>query len=376
MKIAFIGRYSFSESMTGPEKVGKRISHLAMCKHNVIFLQYFFHREKNWFWKKLFGKQITDDDGLKVFTVGVFTLLKILFKFKPDVIHCISFERFYLVLFLFKKFLKTKVLYTVNGIVKYESRNFLNVSWYYKVKEAICEKSYIYGADMLFCLSKQAVQVLQDEYKSLNSKKVRLINNGVDEIFFTTLSTRTNSILKVVFPPLTDRKEKGLNIFKEIVEQINYPLQVYLSNTIASTVTFHNPNIKVASFNKMTTEELAKFWSDKDVVILPGIYETFSIAVAEAMVAGVIPVVSQNVGISRFIQNYHSGFVFPLNDISKVINFLEELSSSYELRKKLSLNAKTLYKQLTWKKVFEQYDSYYNQLRNTSNLNHNASLKY
>ncbi|MGB9696180.1 MAG: glycosyltransferase family 4 protein [Ignavibacteria bacterium] len=360
--------------MTGPEKVGKRISRLAIPQHDVIFIQYFFHREKNWFWKKLFGKRIGYDENLKVFTAGVFTLLKILFRFRPDIIHCTSFERFYLALFPFKKFLKAKILYTVNGIVKHESKNFLNVSRYYKIKEAICEKTYICKADMLFCLSEQALQVLKNEYKTLNIKKVRLIHNGVDEIFFTTSSTRHHSILKVVFPPLTDRKEKGLDIFKKIVEGVNFPLQVYLSDTIASAISFHNPNIEVITFHKMNTEELAKFWSDKDVVILPGIYETFSIAVAEAMVAGVIPIVSQNVGISRFIQNYHSGFVFPLNSISKVINFLEELSSSYELRQRLSFNAKTIYEQLKWEKVFEQYDFYYNQLSDAKDFHYNARL--
>jgi len=374
MKIAFIGRYSFSETMTGPEKVGKRISHLAMQQHNVIFIQYFFYREKNWIWKKLFGKRIDYDQNLKVYTAGVFTLLKILFSFRPDVIHCTSFERFYLVIFPFKKLLKAKISYTINGIVKHESNNFLNVSWYYKLKESICEKTYIYRADMLFYLSEQALKVLQNEYKRLNREKIRLISNGVDKIFFTIPAKRNNSTLKVVFPPLTYRKEKGLETFIQIIEKVNCTLQIFFADAIAPIVTIHNPNIKVITFHKMSTEELAKFWSDKDVVILPGSYETFSIAVAEAMVAGVIPVVSQNVGISRFIQNYYSGLVFPLDSISEVTNFLEELSTSYELREKLSLNAKAVYEQLSWEKVYQQYNSYYHQLIDARHFSNNACL--
>lgn len=374
MKIAYLGRFNFSESMTGPEKVGKRISYLALQEHNIIFIQYFFYKEKNHIFKKLFGKRLTYVNGLKVYTVGIFPLLKILFDFKPDIIHAIVFELFYQIAFLFRKFFRAKIIYTVNGIVKYESEKFLEVSQYYRIRVASAERVYIYNSDLLFVLSKQALKVLKEEYKNLDLKKVRFIHNGVDEIFYNIPPLRNNSKLKVVFPPLTDRKEKGLVFFKEIIEQITIPVAVYLSEAITPNISFNNPKIEVRTFSTMTTEELAKFWSDKDVVILPGLYETFSISIAEAMVAGVIPVVSENIGFSSYIQNYDNGFVFQLNNTSIAAAFLDELSQSPDLRKKLSDKARGIYHILTWNKVFEKYNFYYNQLAGAKDFNNNAHL--
>jgi glycosyltransferase involved in cell wall biosynthesis len=374
MKIAYIGEFSFSESMHGPAKVGKRISQLSASVHDVIFIRYFLYKEKNWIFKKLFGKRVDYVNGLKVYTVGIFPLLRLLFEFKPDIIHGIVFLPFYQIIFPFKRFLKAKVLYTVNGVVKYESRNFLDVSLYYRFRVGSCEKTYINGSDLLFVLSEQELKVLQEEYKTLDLKKVRFIYNGVDEIFYKTPSSRSDSILKVVFPPLTNRKEKGLVFFKEIIEQVTTPIEVYLSDSIAHNTKFSNPKIEVKTFSMMTTPELARFWSDKDVVVLPGVYETFSISVAEAMVAGVIPIVSENVGLSRYIKSYENGLVFKLDNTAVAASFLDKLSLSFDLRKKLSGKAREIYQLLTWDKVFKEYNLYYNQLAGAKDLNNNARL--
>ena len=55
--------------------------------------------------KKIFGKETLDsDESGKVYRFGLISVLIFALKFKPDVIHIITYERFAVILFLYKFF--------------------------------------------------------------------------------------------------------------------------------------------------------------------------------------------------------------------------------------------------------------------------------
>ena len=54
----------------------------------------------------------------------------------------------------------------------------------------------------------------------------------------------------------------------------------------------------------MPGTELATFFNDKDIIISTSSYETFSLAVVEAMATGLVPVVTKETGMSRYVDTW------------------------------------------------------------------------
>ena len=73
------------------------------------------------------------------------------------------------------------------------------------------------------------------------------------------------------------------------------------------------------------------------------------------MAAGVIPIVTSETGVSRFIINGENGFVYSYGDEASFREYLLELKIDFQLRKKLSQNAATIYYQFRWDEISKNY---------------------
>ena len=93
MNVVYIGRYNDTEILSGPEKAAKRIFHEQIKHCEGTFIQYFFDGRQYGLIKKLFGKDVKDVHNSKVYTLGLFRIVPLLIKLKPQIIHYISYER-------------------------------------------------------------------------------------------------------------------------------------------------------------------------------------------------------------------------------------------------------------------------------------------
>jgi len=129
VSIVFFGKFSGSEILSGPEKTARRLFEKYSAGSEGLFVQYFFDGKIHSVWKKLFGREtkIINDNAV-VYTLGIFSIYAFLLKYKPDIIHIITFERFAIIVYLYKIFNPLKILYNSHGVIAFENTTIKKVS--------------------------------------------------------------------------------------------------------------------------------------------------------------------------------------------------------------------------------------------------------
>lgn len=362
MKVLFAGRYNESEILTGPEKVAKRIYSEYVKENQSLFVEYFFDGNQYSIIQKLFGiETVLKKENSEVLRMGAVKFLILLFKYKPDVIHLITFERFALICMLYKLFSQTKIIYNVHGIIAYEQKNQLDATSAYKIKNIICEKIYFKYSNVLVFLSNKSLSVAKQFYL-INENKIVFIPNGIDYVFQRAAENKIINVsgnLKFVFTGDFNRKEKGMGLLLEAISVLDFNFDLYIISKRFEPGNEEMIKNNIFIVDRMDTNALAEFFKDKDVFISPGFYEQFSISTAEAMASGLVPVVTEETGISEYIEHGINGFVFGYGNKQKFAEILKSINDNRELLKSLSIESKKMFNQLSWNTVFEKYKKLY-----------------
>lgn len=362
MKTVFAGRYNKSEILNGPEKAAKRIFHEYSKIGECAFIEYFFDGNKYSIFKKLFGFEVAaTKTNSEILRLGIFRFLIYLFKQKPVNIHIVTFERFILTAFFYKLFFNVNIIYNVHGIITFEDKLNNKAGFVLKAKNKLCEKIFMTKSDYLVFLSERSINKAKEYYK-LDSNKIVIIPNGIDECFLNPVCQKIinySDKLKIVFQGNLKRKEKGLTfLLQSLAEsEINAELYVISDNIDFDTVGIDN--LKIFPVKKMTTDELSKFYKDKDVFVCASFYEQFSIAAAEAVAAGLTALISEESGISEYITNGENGFLFKYGDKFKIKEILSVLNSDRQILKYIRDNSVSFSSRFTWDSVFNKYHDLY-----------------
>ncbi len=358
MKVVFLGKYNVTEYLTGPEKVAKRIFSEYTKSESSVFIEYFFDGRKYGLIKKLFGNEIVLKQGNStVLRLGVIKVLLYFLKQKPDIIHIITFERFAITAFLYKIFCKVKIVYNIHGVVIHENTKYNKVNRFYYMKDKACEKYFLKYSDRLIFLSEESLKIASsffvfDKYKAV------IFPNGIDEVFHSKGRNNHQTVsdkLRIAFTGNTSRKEKGFEFLKETLFKSGINFELYLAGNKWSSGLKNFTNVPL-----MDTSAFSDFLSDKHIFISASEYEPFSISAAEAMAAGLVPVVTRQTGMSRYIIDGENGFVFDYGDSKKLIEILSGIIINTEGFSLCRSRAKEIYHELNWQKVFNLYLTIYN----------------
>lgn len=360
MEIVYLGRYNLSETLTGPEKVAKRLfQHTYKKNKNVIFIDYFFKDKESNIYKRLFGKKILQSEPL-VMRLGNLRIFFFLIFNQPAIIHVVTLERFIIPIYLYRFLLKSRILTTMHGILKYEIS--LNLQHRKSVfKDKLLEiLAFKYSNKLIFVSAN--LKEFSNKYYKTNSTKIEIIPNGIDKIFVNDKETNFSDKLKIVLYLNSTHSQYDagiLDLLTNFQEMIKIPCRMYLlGNFVIEGKTLDNNIFKRIGI--LDAGKLRKFLEDKHIVIKPSYYEPFSIFTAECMAMGLIPIISSKVGIKKYIENRVNGFVYENTaEIKQILNYLDNDKNDF---KKISLNAKKIYYELNWEKVTERYYNIYKKL--------------
>jgi glycosyltransferase involved in cell wall biosynthesis len=362
-EVIFAGAYNSAEKLSGSEKVAKRLFDAYTQNHKSVFIDYFLDGKKYGVSKKLFGHDLIKKvNGSPVLKLGIFQLILTVLKYKPKIVHLITYERFYSVLFFLRPFLGYKIIYNVHGIRVLENEiNGLSVPDSLRQKDKSCEKLYFIRADKLLFLSQSSVD-LASQYYQFDKTKIEIIKNGVDEIFHKVSESKpTSDNLKIVFVGEVVNKLKGFDFLYSSLQILNFPVELFIVSD--SNISFNKAeNIKSSFSKRMNTIDFANFLKDKNVYVSASENDSFSITAVECMSAGLIPILTKQTGSSELVQNNVNGFVINFNDENTLINVLTELNENTDLQNKISGEAKKIYNSLRWNKICEKYVQIYERL--------------
>lgn len=358
MKILLSGGYNESEILSGPEKVLKRL-YQNLNSHQVLLIDYFRDGKKYSIVKKFFGKEIIEQGKNKrVLRLGLFHIIFTMLNFKPEIIHIVTFERFAVLVVLFALLKKTKIVYTVNGVVKYEHKFRHNAELFLRLKDSICETLLFRYSDKLIFLSEQSLKIAAGCY-FFDHKNVEIAFNGIDEIYSVNeIKSEKKDWLDIVCIGDNTRVEKGIASLIDFLKSTSLRYKLHVIGNPDLT----NAQSNIHYYHKMDSNSYAKFISDKDVFISASVYEPFSIAAAEAMAAGLIVIVSEQTGMKRYITNSFNGFTYNVDKMDHLKDLLMRIQQNRTEYISVQNEAKKVYPLLSWQNVAKNYLNIYEKI--------------
>ena len=199
-----------------------------------------------------------------------------------------------------------------------EKKSFLQKRFFdFKIKMM---KKYI---DHYFLISKM---VACDAKKLIgNDIKYSILRHYINNITNFKIDKnikKGNNILFVIERPGDTGYVKGLdlaiNIFNAVQKEIS-DVKLFLAGSGTETLRYDDKNIVCLGFCDMP-----RVYNECKILIAPARYDAFPIVVAEACMSGVLPLVSQNVGMKEFLPDQ---LVINLLDTGKwsraIIDFLK-----------------------------------------------------
>lgn len=281
-----------------------------------------------------------------------FQILKILFYFKPDILHASSPKAAGLggLAFLIYKFLtfrfNAKSIYTIHG-------------WVFNEPRPRWQRFILRNASRLICFFYNRVIVLaQSEYEIakrlwiLPTHKMIVIHNGIDPASISFLSKK--EVRRVLDIPgdciaigtvgeLT--KNKGYTYFIDAIKLLqatNYKLQAIL---IAWGEEYNNLKLKIENlklddkvFLLTDISPASPYIKAFDIFVLSSLKEGLPYTLLEAGLAK-LPVIATNVGGNPdIIENEETGLLVPQANPEALAEAIERLLNDVNLRQELAKN--------------------------------------
>ena len=361
MKILLLGEYDAGEIVVAPVKVGKELfNNFKSFNHQVYYLPYFQDGNIYSNWQKLFGFQNINDG---IFRTGVFHLLKFVIRFKPDIVHINTPGLYYMILFLLRKILRTKIVSTLHSINRYVLFNFSDIKGYQKYRFLFIEWLIVKCSDFVFVYSERDKRFIC-RYYNVSRSKVKIVCNGVKNLSIKKEYSAFQSILKVAFVGDVNRKEKGFNLMFNVLSQIQLPVQlsIYNFSTQSDTTKFISKNIKIKIFKPLDEVLFRNELTKNDLIIQPSIIDSFPLSLLEAMNAGLIFIISDRIGIAELIKSEFNDLIFSSRNqemLVKAIKYVSDLNT--EQKQILSKRISEFSKSFSWEKTSLKYLNAYKE---------------
>ncbi len=361
IKILFAGRFAESEILSGPERFASSLFYHISAKQSVTFIQYFFDGREHSIFRKLFGRQEKTIGTGKIITLGLLRVLPFLALYRPDVIHLLQFERFGVLLYIYRVFFNVKIVYNCHGVVQHENSVIKNITGYLKFKDNFCEKVFMKYSDVIVFPSIAARAKAEEYYKTGRSKTAILPNFAGEEFSAAGHTSLSTGRLKAVIQHRNHFTQSGMDLLFESAGNVKSPMDVY----IVTDIDIRLPGKGNAAFHKiplMKAGMLAEFYRDKDVFLSLNSYDTFSIAAAEAMASGLIPVVTNETGIAAYINNKINGFKIDYGNNNALAETLDMIAGLDRTQiAQLSKAAADTAAEFSGEKAFNGYASIYKE---------------
>jgi glycosyltransferase involved in cell wall biosynthesis len=326
MRVMFFGNYEKGEVLHAPTIVAKAIfNEFSKLNHSAIYICYFQDGSRYSRFQKLFGKELVEEN---VYRCGIFRLFGLIIKFKPDIIHFVTLEMFYVVMLPMRFIIKAKYIYTAHGFASYEFKHYVKISWHLKIRTYLNEWMVIHNVDYIFTLSVRTSRFISFYFK-VKKKRILLFKNGIVAYpgIIKNYSEQIKAV-KIITVGSIGREEKGYSFLLESLSLLKLPVELTIissisrGNRIFPNVPMNiNLKIKGPLDNKSLREEMVK----SDIYIASSRFETFSISLLESMNAGLLFISTDRVGLTDYFPPNFSSFIINYGNKTQLAEKIMEL---------------------------------------------------
>jgi glycosyltransferase involved in cell wall biosynthesis len=263
----------------------------------------------------------------------------------------------------------------VSGVSKLYNRNVLTIGGirneklpYYKFLFEKLIHNYLNDATVFNNYSAKA----KFERRGFNPDKIYVIQNAI-ELKNTQLNSKSsNGEIKIVtvgrFVKQKDY-ETALKSFSNLVErnrnrEFKYYIVGYgpLEKDVRSMAEQLKIDNKIKVF--INPPDVHGILKNSDIFLSTSLFEGVSNSIMEALVAG-LPVVATNVGDNSYlVKDGHNGYLVPCKDVDTIVDKLEYLSGSQEVRNEFGKNSiKVVETEFSKTRLLDSYLSLFSKLQ-------------
>lgn len=229
--------------------------------------------------------------------------------------------------------------------------------YYIEKKKKIYDE--IYKNITFITVSKWLENCFKSAYVYSNKLNIQTIYNGYDvDVFFPVERTETTNCKILIFN--SSSPFKGSSDFKQIIESIKIPFELFIVGGNISIENEHAISISVQPYIS-DRNQLAKLYNDVDVLVFPSKAEAFGLIPLEAMACGVCVFASNIDGIPEIIEHAKTGFLF--NTISELSTQLNNTIQDKKLLREIGNNAAIAAKtKFSLRKMIDSYENLYKNI--------------
>ncbi|GLC29727.1 glycosyltransferase family 4 protein [Clostridium omnivorum] len=356
-KIYLVGTtYPLEGSINGPSAV---VSSLAkeFSKQNVVF------------------EFLNYESGVQSKKKYIFTLAKKIL-FSRNVVFNVHTDGYiipFIVMLLSKINRLNKYYLTVHGVHKMEIEYFKNPN----KKNLILEKILYRYFDNLICVSNFLQKAINEIYN--RKENVYVIHNGTYKVDEKYIEKKINNDQLKLIMTGGIKPIKGIFELIEVVDHIRNKLNINVSLDVYGG--YHDIN-NLNKLNELIEKynlqgyvnykgiikdknELLNKYREADLNMCLSKFDTFNVAVIEAMSVGTPTIATNMCGASELISDYNNSFIVNYNSelnsqIAKIIRFLLD---NNELYTKISEKAYLDIRNCSWQRTADKYIEIFNSIR-------------
>ncbi len=193
--------------------------------------------------------------------------------------------------------------------------------------------------------------------ESLNIRKeIRVINNGIDENYFTpAFGRRKRKGIQVLFTGNLTRR-KGAQWLYPIAERLNDGIEILYTQGLRTAKTQLPEHPRLKCLGNISYQSLPDLYRQADIFLFPSVREGFGLAVAEAMACGLPAVVTNGSALPELIHHGKGGYLCPVGDVDAFAEKINQLSDSLTLRQTMGdYNRNLIEQSFTLEKMIAGY---------------------
>lgn len=272
-------------------------------------------------------------------------VISLFFKIKKTKSVLISsLSKINIVALVYAKILRKKTFYLMHGYASVENE----IAGNHNFVEELIEKFTLKFSDKIICVSENFAKYLKKHLKRYKDK-IAFANNGVD-ITYTLAKEHETETVNVISVGGGMRRKKNLAVCKAI-EKMNTSTKI---NFIVIGKLLEDGDIIrqydfVKYYEKISHKQVLEFMRKSNIYIQNSIFETFGLAVMEALFSGCSLLLSKNIGALSVLDikddNYIIYDVDNENEIAEKIEYVIKKPNNETLLSSIKVE------NLSWKRM-------------------------
>ncbi len=190
------------------------------------------------------------------------------------------------------------------------------------------------------------------------------VPNGTEERFFVSREYPEKSSFRLLFAG-TWLDRKGVYYLSDSFSLVARKMQTVRLTIAGCSVSeaevkeFFAPELRdrVSVIPFVTRDDMAKLYAQHDIFVFPSLVEGMPLTLLEAMATGMPVVTTNTCGMADVVENDVNGLLVPAADAEKLVEGIEKLCQSADLRKRLGLAGQETMRRYTWERVTEQMEN-------------------